>query len=137
MTLNEFVKIKNRAKEDISFTDENYHMKTIEIPRLLQFYTNACLNERRTYSHYEEEKSRVYKKIYNYYKFDAPCEWSNQTELKIQAEGDEDYLKVVRELEFLQLKVEFLDSCVKNIQTMSYSLRQYHDIKLFKNGMIK
>jgi hypothetical protein len=137
MTKEEFKALKLKAKADIDFTDENYHMKTMELPGILQYFTEKSLFEKSILIGIEDKRKEKFKKLYNHYKFDDTVDWKNREEVNIQVGGDPDYRKIIREEESQTLIIEFVDKCINNIKTMGYMLRQYHDIKLLKNGFVR
>lgn len=137
MNKEEFNALRLKAREEIDFTDENYFYKTMQIPRLLQYYTDLSLKQKSLYYSIEEKKAKKYKELYRKYKFDDDIDWATKEEVKIQIEGDDNYLKILRSMEWQKIIIEFIDRCINNIKTMGYSLKQYHDIKLLKNGFIK
>lgn len=137
MNKEDFVNLRKKAKEDIDFNDENYHIKTMNMPKILQFYTDLSLKEKASSYKLEEERCKLYKKLYNHYKLEDAVEWSTKDEVKIQVEGDDEYIKVMRKIEWQKIIISFIDNCINNIKTMGYSLKQYHDIKLLKNGILR
>lgn len=134
MELKDLQKLRELAKNDLQFDDENLSSKLSNHPVTCQRYTDKLMQEKLLLGKLEIEKENLYSKKYHTYKFEGDYKLSSAKEIDIYVKGDKDYDSILKRYNEKVIIVNLLDETLKNIRNMGFSMKQYFDLKSFLAG---
>lgn len=120
--------------------------ESLRIPALHSKYYNLYLEERMSLKKYESAFKKLYKAKFEYYNGTISeeelkeNEWEPfalrilKSDVNVYLQGDEDLNELDQRVELQKLKVEFLESVIKNLPSRGYQIKSAIDWEKFKVG---
>ena len=130
-----FNKLKAIADKEVRFTEETALVKTTEVPNLYQKYLDIYIVELRILKDMKTNLAQIYGVKYDYFKHGHTHTWSGKAEIETQIFADAAYHKKRIEANQQEYMVEYLEGVLDNVKRLSFSLKNYIDMKKFQTGM--
>lgn len=135
MTPEEFTKLKILIEKDCLLDDSNMLQMSTKYPSLYQKYLNIYLRELDILKTMKTELENLYGVLLKKFKYEDHYKWDTKSEIESQISGDTKYhekrLLIVKQ----EYVVEYLEKTLDNIQRISFSIKNWVEIKKFMMGM--
>lgn len=130
-----FKKLQQKVVKDLDFNDENVLEKSTRIPTFYQRYLELYIDEIRKLKNVSISLDTKYGELYKYYKYEDNHTWDNKAEIVSQINTNEDYNVLKQEQIKREFVVKYLEEVLDNIKRMSFSIKNFIDLKKFNAGM--
>jgi len=130
-----FNKLKAIADKEVRFTEDTALTKTTEVPNLYQKYLDIYIVELKTLKDMKTDMAKTYGIKYDYYKNKHTHTWSGKAEIETQIFADPVYHKERIKMNQQEYMVEYLEGVLDNVKRLSFSLKNFIDMKKFQTGM--
>jgi uncharacterized protein related to proFAR isomerase len=130
-----FKKLQQKVVKDLDFNDENVLEKSTRIPTFYQRYLELYIDEIRKLKKVSISLDTKYGELYKYYKYEDNHTWDNKAEIVSQINTNEDYNVLKQEQIKREFVVKYLEEVLDNIKRMSFSIKNFIDLKKFNAGM--
>lgn len=134
MKIENMKKIKEIAKIDLSFNDDNLHNKLAKHPVVCQKWLDLLMSEKRNFIELQKSKEKKFSELYHYYKFKYDFKLDSKSEIEIYIKGNKQYDIILEKYNESVVIIELLDETLKNIRNMGFSMKHYLDLKVFLSG---
>lgn len=135
MTLKDLSKLKEIAKKDLKFTDDDLQTKISDHPFLTQKWLDLLLKEKYVFSQVEAKKDKLYGTLYHKYKYDYDYKLDSNKEIDIYVKSDDLYDEVLKEYNESLVIIEWLDETLKNFRSMAFQMKNHLDLRKFLAGL--
>lgn len=135
MEIEVFNKLKKMADKEVRFTEETALIKTTEVPNLYQKYLDIYIVELRTLKDMKTNLAQTYGVKYDYFKNGHTHNWTGKAEIETQIFADKVYHQQRIDANKQEYMVEYLEGVLDNVKRLSFSLKNYIDMKKFQTGM--
>ncbi len=132
---NTFKRLKQKVIKDLDFNDENVLEKSTRIPTFYQRYLELYIDEIKLLKSVSLRVDTKYGELYKYYKYEDNHSWDNKAEIVSQINRDKDYNDLRQEQVKREFVVKYLEEVLDNIKRMSFSIKNFIDLKKFNAGM--
>lgn len=130
-----FKRLQNKVVSDLDFNDENVLEKSTRIPTFYQRYLELYIDEIRQLKKISLTVDAKYGELYKYYKYNDNHSWDNKAEIVSQINTNKEYNELRQELVKREFVVKYLEEVLDNIKRMSFSIKNFIDLKKFNAGM--
>jgi hypothetical protein len=135
MNLEDLKKLKRRATEDVQFNEDNAVEMSTRIPNLYQKYLSLYITELEKYKEFVATRDQLYGRLIRDEKINGDIEWKNKDEYNAVINCNDDYYSLRLRTNQQELVVKFLEDTLSNINRMSFSIKNYIDLKKFLGGL--
>ena len=136
MDLEKFNLLKTKAENDTNIDDSNAAEKSTKLISLYQRYLSLYLQEVRLLKGISLDKDKLYKKLYQHYKFPSADDkdsfnitLSTTKEVDIYINADDSYCKLCIEYQNQEIVVQYLEATLKNIGNAGYAIKNLVEFK--------
>jgi hypothetical protein len=132
MNQENFIKLKEFSKNKFKITEENVLSQAISIPSSYHYYLDIYADELKILKNKITERDKLYGTLYDSIRFGGNKELRNKTEIDPYINSNDAYYKLCLEVNDQEVIVKYLEETLSSINKLSYSIRNYIDIKNFK-----
>lgn len=132
---NTFRKLKQKVIKDLEFNDDNVLEKSTKIPTYYQRYLELFIDEMKELKKINLKVDTKYGELYKYYKYEDNRTWDNKAEIVSQINTNQEYNDLRKEQVKREFVVKYLEEVLDNIKRMSFSIKNFIDLKKFNAGM--
>jgi len=127
--------IQQQVARDLKIDQNHLDSAAANVPILhskyLQLFTESQLLCIKLQSEYDAE----YKDKYLYYRNDYPVVLKNKAEIEVLISGDTEIQAMKLKLDYEKTCANYLEAVIKQINGMSFLIRDCLEFKKFENGM--
>lgn len=135
MDIQQFKKLKVLAEKDIQFDEKNVLELSERVPNLFQKYLDVYVEELKILKDMEINREKKYGELYKHFKHKDQYEWSQKGEIESQINSDPNYYKLKMQIAQQEFMVKYLENVLDNIKRLSFSIKNWIEIKKFQAGM--
>jgi hypothetical protein len=133
--INTFKKLKVLAEKEIQFTEKNALEISERVPNFFQKYLDIYTEELRTLKMLEVDREKKYGELYKHFKHKDQYEWTQKAEIESQMNADPSYYELRMQIVQQEYIVKYLEQVLDNIKRLSYSIKNWIEIRKFQAGM--
>jgi hypothetical protein len=130
-----FERLKKIAESEVKFDDKDAAASAQRVPNLYQRYLDIYVSELRDFKLKKIELDKKYGELYKATKFHDSYEWASKSEIDSQIYANKDYHALRVYINQQEHVVKYLESVLDNIKRLSFSIKNWVDIKKFEHGM--
>ena len=134
MTFPEFQLLKVEIEDSLKISKDNISEKSISVPYSHSKYINIFSREFKLFRDLSIKKDKLYGKLYHYYKFDFNYSLSSKTEIEPYINNNDEYYKLLLEMNEQEEIVKYLEKIVKVFEGLSFSIKNFIEYQKFISG---
>lgn len=135
MDIQQFKKLKVLAEKDLQFDEKNVLQMSEKVPNLFQRYLDIYVEELKVLKGMELDREKMYGDLYKHFKYNDSYEWNQKGEIESQINSNDEYNKLKIKMAQQEFMVKYLESVLDNIKRLSFSIKNWIEIKKFQAGM--
>jgi hypothetical protein len=124
--------IKKELEDDVLITDDNVVEKSRRVPHMYQKYLSIYIREAMELKKMKSELDEFYGLAFG--KLLTGPRKLNKGEIEYFINGDSEYGRRRRAMEFQEQVCLFLENSVQNVKNLSFNLKNYIDLKIYLQG---
>jgi hypothetical protein len=132
MNQENFTKLKAFNQNKFKITEDNVLTQAISIPSSYHYYLDIYADELKILKNKITEREKLYGVLYDQIRFHDNRELKNKTEIDPYINSNEMYYQLCLNVNDQEVIVKYLEETISSINKLSYSIRNYIDIKNFK-----
>ena len=138
MTEENFNSIKLRSQNDLVIDENNVLETSLNLGKTYNNYLRVYSNEYRTLKEMMIELDKKYGELYHKYKYGKDFDYAlnNKGEVDIYINSDPTYCEYLKFVKFQEVVVKFLENHLDCLSKMSYSIKNYIELKKIKLGIM-
>lgn len=134
MNKSDFQKMQTMVEKQTYIDETNILGKSHEIHTLYQYYLRILTNEMSVLDDLEQKKLTKYGSLFEYYKFNHSYRYETKSEIESQIFADPNYQQISRQYDEQKCVVIYLEKTLENIKNMSFSIKNFMEVKRFYAG---
>jgi hypothetical protein len=123
MDIQSFKKMMLELDGKLKLSEDNLEKKSMEIPLLYHQYLDIYSKELRLLKKLELDKKKEYAISYEKVKHKSNISWDTKSEIEAQVYNEQSFYTKCVEYNEQETMVNQLELCLKNIQNMSYQIK--------------
>jgi flagellar capping protein FliD len=134
-TETEFKKIQQEAEKDLNINNQEYKDILNSLPHTYQKYLNHFYNFSIIYDKINKKLYKKYNELYRYYRDEFSIKLKTN-ELENYIKADDSYQEIEQILLNIKHQLNYLDNIMKQLNQISFYIKNAIDWEKFKNGII-
>jgi hypothetical protein len=133
MIYGKYKSLKDESKADCQFnkeTMEDAFNNAVTISKWITYKSEWV----RIHRGYEEERKKIYRKLYEYYQTEYHLKLNTKEEYTLFIESDPQYTEMMNQSQVTKEVILFIDSIIDTLKTKGYEIKNYIEWKKFING---
>jgi uncharacterized protein with ATP-grasp and redox domains len=122
--------VKNDVAIDKGLLDNEILTHTTKIQRYVTLWFNKGFQLKNKI----RERDKLYRELYNYYKFQYEKVLDSFSEIKTYIEGDDKYIELQKQIDEITIDYNFLEKTLENLKDKGYNLKNYIEWQKYLKG---
>lgn len=130
-----FDELKEEVQQDLYIDENHLDQKSLEIPKIYGKYLEYFKTYSKAYTRKKHELDSKYNELYEYYATQYSVKLKGN-EIHIYVKAHQDYQKIDKQLNEIKNIIEYLDGVLKQINQISFHIRNSIEYRKFKEGLL-
>ena len=135
MNIETFNKLKQIADKELTFDEKKADIACANVPAMYQRYLDIYSTEFHLLKTKQADLEMLYGELYKKVKFHDQYQWGAKGEVDSQINTNVEYYRLRIEVAQQEVIVQYLEQLLDNIKRLSYTIKNWIDIKKFMAGM--
>jgi hypothetical protein len=132
-----FLQLRKEILNELTLNKENIHEQSLKAPMLSCKYSNYYIKLKRMLIKLENDKNKMYKDLYIYYK--SPKNGfivNTKSEVESFIFGDDKWIDIFTKCEEYKIRVEFLKESILMFKNISYIYSNFIESEKLRQGVL-